>query len=137
LLATGAVGLAVCIVFAVKVGQKYQQSRGRGDFARFSLGYISFHTACCLPDGRLEVRAKEFGETIFEDLARSARVTYKYVTVTEDGRLQEAESRNAPLAGGRRVRRAIRDHEPLSGARQREAGDTRLRDGAEREIGCL
>jgi hypothetical protein len=55
-----------------------------------------------LPDGRLEVQVKAFEETTFDGPAQPARVTYTYLTVTEDGRLQEARSGDVPwwAAGG-------------------------------------
>ncbi len=49
-----------------------------------------------LPDGRLEIQVKEFEETTFEGPAQPSRVTYTYLTVTEDGRLQETRSGDLP-----------------------------------------
>jgi len=59
-----------------------------------------------LSDGRLEVMVREFDETTFEGPAQPARVTYTYLSVTEDGRLQEVRSSDLPwwAAGGFRER---------------------------------
>ncbi|MFW6135847.1 MAG: hypothetical protein ACOC7N_03400 [Chloroflexota bacterium] len=55
-----------------------------------------------LPDGRLEVQARHFEKTAYEGRAQPARVTYRYMSVTEDGTLRETDSGDLPwwAAGG-------------------------------------
>ena len=55
-----------------------------------------------LPDGRLEVRVSHFEKTAYEGPAQPARVTYRYLTVTEEGALREADGGDLPwwAAGG-------------------------------------
>jgi hypothetical protein len=61
-----------------------------------------YYPARWLPDGRLEVRVKEFEKTTFEGWAQPARVTYRYMTLTEDGTLRETDGSDLPwwAAGG-------------------------------------
>jgi hypothetical protein len=55
-----------------------------------------------LPDGRLEVQVRQFEKTAYEGQIRSERVTYRYMTVTEDGTLRETDGSDLPwwAAGG-------------------------------------
>lgn len=61
-----------------------------------------YHPVRWLPDGRLEVRVDQFEKTAYEGRARTERVTYRYLAVTEDRTLQEADGGDLPwwAAGG-------------------------------------
>jgi hypothetical protein len=65
-----------------------------------------YHPTRWLPDGRLEVQVRQFEKTTYENPAQPQRVTYRYLVLTEDGTLREAEGGDLPwwAAGGFRER---------------------------------
>jgi hypothetical protein len=55
-----------------------------------------YHPVRWLPDGRLEVRVNHFEKTTYAGQPQPERVTYRYLALTEDGMLQEAEASDLP-----------------------------------------